>query len=337
MVSDDRPAVLVTRPIFAEVVGRLAEGARVEVQAEDRCLDPEELRQRVRGVQGLLSFVTDRVDASVMDAAPGLRVIGNCAVGFDNVDLAAATERGIQVSNTPGVLTEATADLAWALLLAVARGVVPADRHVRQGRFHGWGPMDFLGQDLCGATLGILGMGRIGQAVARRAAGFRMRVLYTTRSPWTPGPGDAHAGGPGTDPAPRPVPLDDLLRESDVVSIHVPLTPATDGMIGRRELALMKPAAVLINTSRGRVVDEQALVDALRERRIGGAGLDVYEREPALAPGLAELDSVVLLPHIGSASVGTRRKMAMTAAENILRGLRGERVPNLVNTELPAP
>jgi len=334
MTAAEKPGVLVTRPIFPEVVERLSAGARVEVQPEDRCPGPEELRGLVRGMRGLLSFVTDRVDAPVMDAAPGLRVIGNCAVGFDNVDLAEATRRGIQVSNTPGVLTEATADLAWALLLAVARGVVPADRHVREGRFRGWGPMDFLGRDLCGETLGILGMGRIGQAVARRAAGFGMRVLFTTRSPWTGSPGFPRAAAPAPEPAPRAVPLDTLLRESDFLSVHVPLTPATVRMIGRRELALMKPTAVLINTSRGRVVDEQALVEALREGTIGGAGLDVYEREPELAPGLAELPNAVLLPHIGSASVGTRRKMAMTAAENILCGLRGERVPDLVNTDV---
>jgi lactate dehydrogenase-like 2-hydroxyacid dehydrogenase len=337
MPSPTKLSVLVTRPIFSQVVQRLEEHARVIVSEEDRCLETRELIERVRGMNALLSFVTDRVDAAVMDAAPGLRVIGNCAVGYDNIDLAAATERGIQVSNTPGVLTEATADLAWALLLAVARGLVPADRHVREGAFHGWGPMDFLGRDLCGTTLGILGMGRIGQAVARRAMGFRMRILYTTRSPWQGSLGSVSFPDSDFDPGPHPVPLDVLLRESDFLSIHVPLNPSTHRLIGRKELAMMKPSAVLINTSRGKVLDEGALVDVLRERKIAGAGLDVFEDEPALAPGLADLDNAVLLPHIGSASVGTRMKMAMTAAENIIQGLQGRRVPNLVNTDLPAP
>jgi len=332
-----KPGVLVTRPIFPEVIARLAEHVRVCVQEEDRRLEPAALRERVRGMVGLLSFVTDRVDASVMDASPELRVIGNCAVGYDNIDLDAATARGIQVSNTPGVLTEATADLAWALILAVARKLVPADRHVRQGRFHGWGPMDFLGTDLCGATLGILGMGRIGRAVARRAVGFRMRILYTSRSPVEPLPADATLGGAGFGEGPERVPLDRLLRESDILTLHVPLSESTFHLIGRQELAAMKPASILINTSRGKVVDEAALVEALRDARMGGAGLDVYEDEPALAPGLCDLDNVVVLPHIGSATVGTRMKMAMTAAENIIQGVQGRRVPNRVNTGLPVP
>jgi len=189
MCPAGRPRVFVTRPIFPEVIDRLAEHAEVTCPKEDRSLEPVELVRRVQGIDGLLCFVTDRVDAVVMDAAYGLRVIGNCAVGYDHIDLGAATERDIQVSNTPGVLTEATADLSWALLLAVARKVVPADRHVRDGAFHGWGPMDFMGADLSGATLGILGMGRIGQAVARRALGFGMRVLYKSASDRTVRPG----------------------------------------------------------------------------------------------------------------------------------------------------
>ncbi len=326
--------VLVTRPIFSRVIQRIAEHAHVSCPEQDRSLDPPELLERVRGADALLSFVTDRVDAALMDAADGLKVIGNCAVGYDNIDLAAATARGIQVSNTPGVLTEATADLAWALLLAVARGLLSADRIVRQGKFHGWGPMDYLGMDLCGSTLGILGMGRIGQAVARRAPGFGMRVLYTNLSgrdvslkPWT-------LSGAEQDAGPSRVPLDTLLRESDVLSIHVPLSDTTNRLIGAEELARMKPTSVLINTARGKVVDETALVEALGNGTIAGAGLDVYQDEPALAPGLAKLDNTVLLPHIGSASVGTRMKMAMTAAENIIQGLQGRRVPNLVNTGL---
>jgi len=334
MSSSEKPMVLVTRRIFPEVIDRLEEHAHVIVPDEDRCLEPRELKERVRGVTGLLSFVTDRVDGEVMDAAAGLRVIGNGAVGYDNVDLAQATRRRIQVSNTPGVLTEATADLAWALLLAAARGLVPADRLVRQGKFHGWGPMDFLGLDLCGSTLGILGMGRIGQAVARRAMGFRMRILYTTRSDREIPLQGMTLPDPDLDLGPNRVPLNTLLEESDFLSVHVPLSPSTHRLLGRNELARMKPTAVLINTSRGKVVDEGALVEALREKRIAAAGLDVYENEPDLAAGLAELDQAVLLPHIGSASKGTRMKMAMTAAENIVQALLGNRVPNLVNTDL---
>jgi len=334
MSPAEKPRVFIARPIFPEVIERLAEHAEVVCSKEDRCLEHSELERCVRGKGGLFAFLTDRVDAELMDAAGGLRVIANCAVGYDNIDVASATERGIQVSNTPGVLTDATADLAWALLLAVARKVVQADRHVREGAFHGWGPMDFLGADLAGTTLGILGMGRIGQATARRALGFSMRVLYTSASNRAVSLWGKARPEPDFDFGPHPVSLDTLLSEADFLSIHVPLTPATAGIIGRDELERMKSSAILINTSRGRVVDESALVRALRSGRIAGAGLDVYEAEPVLAQGLTELDNVVLLPHIGSASLGTRMKMAMTAANNIIEGLQGKRVPNLVNTDL---
>lgn len=335
MSSGKRPAILVTYPIFPEAVDRLRTIGDVSVPEERRNLTRKELMERIQAKHALLSLVTDRVDAEVMDAAGGsLRVIGNCAVGYDNIDLKAATQRGIQVSNTPGVLTEATADLAWALMLSVARRVVVGDRHVRKGAFHGWGIMDFLGQDLQGTTLGILGMGRIGQAVARRAMGFRMRVLYTTRSERTFSLWGKDGVPPDFDFSPHRVPLETLLQESDFLSIHVPSGASTHHIIGWEELVKMKPTAFLINTARGNIVEEDALVKALKEKQIAGAGLDVYEKEPALAQGLTDLDNVVLLPHIGSATHATRRRMAMTAVDNILAGLQGERVPNLVNTDV---
>lgn len=335
MDSVQRPAVLVTHPVFQEAVKRFESFADVTILQEAGKETSGRIKKSIEGKKALLTLVTDRVDAELMDAAGGsLLVIGNCAVGYDNIDLEAATQRGIQVSNTPGVLTEATADLAWALILSVSRKIAECDRHVRNGRFEAWGLMDFLGRDVCGATLGILGMGRIGQAVARRAYGFRMRVLYTSRSDkplhfWEHLPADLDMKC-----RPRRVPMETLLKESDFLSIHVPLSESTVHLIGQEELGMMKSTSFLINTARGKVVDEQALVRALREDKIAGAGLDVYENEPQLAEGLAELENVVLLPHIGSATQETRLNMVLTAVENILEGLKGRRVPNLVNTDL---
>jgi len=297
----------------------------VEVNPEDRALTREELLRAVAGRDGVLWLLTDRSDAEVVDAAKGCKVFANYAVGYDNIDVDAATERGIAVTNTPGVLTDATADLAWALLFSVARRVVEADRYTREGKFRGWGPMLFLGGDITGRTLGIVGAGRIGQAVARRSVGFGMKVLYTNPSPRPELEREIGA---------RRVELDELLRRADFVSIHTPLTEETRHLVGKRELGLMKSTAYLINTSRGPVVDERALVEALREKRIAGVGLDVYENEPELAPGLAELDNVVLLPHLGSASVQTRTRMAEMAAHNLLAVLSGEVPGNLVNEEV---
>ncbi len=252
-------------------------------------------------------------------------MISNYAVGYDNIDVAAATARGILVCNTPGVLTETTADLAWALLMAAARRVVAADGYLRAGKWRSWSPQLMLGQDVHGATLGIVGFGRIGQAVARRAQGFGMRILYhdlERKAQAEEAVGAEFAG------------LRDLLRASDFVSVHTPLTEETHHLIGSEELALMKPTAVLINTARGPVVDGGAVAEALRERRIFAAALDVFEREPP-APDdpLLKLDNAVVVPHIASASVATRTRMAMMAAENLLAGLRGERPPHLVNLE----
>ncbi len=315
--------VLVTRRIPREGLDLLEEaGLQVEVFPEDRPITREELLDGVRDKDGLLCLLTDRVDREVMDAAPGLRVISLYAVGYDKVDLQEADRRGILVTNTPGVLTDATADLAWALLFAAARRIVEADRFFRSGKWNGWGPMQFLGADITGRTLGVVGAGRIGTNFAKKSRGFEMDVLYTH-----PRPNPVLEEELGA----RRVPLEELLKRSDFVSLHVPLTEGTRHMIGVRELALMKPAAVLVNTSRGPVVDEAALAAALRRGRPGAAGLDVYENEPLPAPGLTDLPNVVCLPHIGSATVGTRTRMARMAAENLLAGLRGEVPPNLVN------
>jgi len=259
---------------------------------------------------GWLCLLTDRVDRARLEACPGLRIVANMAVGTDNVDLEAARELGIAVSNTPDVLTDATADLTFALLLAAARRLPWADRYVRAGAFTGWDPELGVGLDVTGRTLGIVGAGRIGEAVARRAAGFDMPVLRHSRS--------------------SGIPLDELLAGSDFVSLHVPLGAATRHLIGARELALMRPRAVLVNTSRGPVVDEAALVEALRAGRIAAAALDVFEHEPALAPGLSELPNVVLCPHLGSATEATRDRMAEIAARNIVAYLAGEQLPTPV-------
>jgi len=253
-------------------------------------------------------------------------MVANCAVGYDNIDVQACTDRNIAVSNTPGVLTETTADMAWALLMAAARRVVEADRYVREGKFTAWAPMLFLGQEVNHKVLGVVGMGRIGMAVARRASGFKMSVIYH----------DAHRKSPEEEQelGVQYRNLKDLLREADYISLHVPLNEQTRHLIGSSELKQMKQTAYLINTSRGPVIDEQALVEALQAHELAGAGLDVYEEEPQLAPGLAELNNVTLAPHIASATVETRTKMAVMAAENLLAGLKGQKIPNLVNREL---
>ena len=267
-----------------------------------------------------------RVQEEVLAAAPLLRVVANVGVGYDNIDLAACTRRGIRVTNTPDVLTDTTADLAFALLMAVARRVVEADRYVRDGRWQRWEWGLLWGADIWGKTLGIWGFGRIGQAMARRGRGFDMRILYHSRRR-APEALERESGA-------RYVDRDTLLAESDFLSLHVPLTAETRGMLSASELALMKPAAYLINTARGKVVEEEALVQTLKDRKIAGAGLDVFEREPRVHPELLALPNVVLAPHIGSATGETRLKMALLAAENLLAALDGERPPNLVNPEV---
>ena len=317
--------ILITGRLPEEIMASLSKKYAVEANMEDRPFDRQKLLQSIRDKDGLISMITDNVDAELLDAAPHLKIIAHFGVGYNNIDVKAASERGIHVSNTPGVLTDATAELAFALILAVSRRVVACDRLTREGRFQYWAPMLFLGREVTGKTLGIIGLGKIGEAVAMRAKGFHMRILYHNRTRIDISQEKALNA--------EYVSLTTLLAESDFVSLHVPLTEHTKHLIGEDELSLMKPTAYLINTSRGPVVDEQALVSALRERTIDGAGLDVYEHEPALTPGLTELDNVVLLPHVGSGTLETRIKMATMAVENLIAGLSGEVPPNLVNPE----
>jgi glyoxylate reductase len=328
MDSAVRPRIAVTRLLPGGALERLRTAGHVVVHEEDRPPSRDELLALVREADGLLCLLTERIDAEVLDAASRLRVVSNYAVGVNNVDVAAATRRGILVTNTPDVLTEATADFTWALILAACRRLGEGERLVRAGAWRGWSPTQLLGADVYGTTLGIVGLGRIGRAVARRAAGFAMPVLHHTQRPVDPAVEQSLGA--------RPVALDDLLRAADVVSLHVPYTPATHHLVDAARLHLMKPSAFLINTARGPLVDEAALVEALRMGVIAGAGLDVYEREPALAPGLAELPNVVLAPHLGSATVEARSAMADLAAENLLAGLAGRRPPHPVNSEVLA-
>ncbi len=319
--------VYVTRNIAEEAMQTIKAEAEMAVW-KDPDLPPSRdvLLEEMCGIHGLLCLLTDTIDEEVIAAGESLRVISNYAVGHDNIDLAAATRRGVLVCNTPGVLTETTADLAWALLMAAGRRVVEADAYLRAGKWQSWSPQLLLGQDVNGATLGIIGFGRIGQAVGRRASGFDMRVIYTdvTRQP----DAERAIGAEFVD-------LQALLRESDFVSVHTPLNDETHHLIGAEELALMKPSAVLVNTARGPIVDGAALAEALRERRIFAAGLDVFESEPIPSDDpLLELDNVVLLPHIGSASIATRTRMANMAAANLIAGVKGQRPPNLVNPEV---
>lgn len=317
--------ILITALLPDEVVSLIRQEHRVEMNGELRPMDREKLLRGLEGKDGLLCSITDRIDGELLDCAPRLRIIANYGVGFDHIDLDAVTRKGIPVTNTPGVLTDATADIAFALILATARRMVEGDRIARAGRFRFWSPLNFLGQQVSGKTLGIVGFGRIGRALAKRAAGFDMKVIYHSRTRLDL----SEELQLNVDYAS----FEELLRAADFVSVHVPLTPQTRHLVGARELKLMKPSAYLINTARGPVVDEAALVEALRSGTIRGAGLDVYENEPDLAPGLAELDNAVLLPHVGSATIETRTRMAYMAAENLLTGLRGEKPPNCLNWE----
>jgi glyoxylate reductase len=318
-----RPKAFVTRVIPEPGIALLQEHYDVEVNREDVPLDAEALAARCRGVTAVVTLLTDRVDATLLDRCPDVRLVANVAVGYDNIDVAAATERGVWVTNTPDVLTETTADLAWALLLATARRVGEAERFVRAGKYRGWGIMMLLGGDVHGKTLGIAGLGRIGEAVARRARGFSMRVIYTDACR-APKELERELGATFVDKA-------TLLRESDFISLHMPLLPDTHHFIGEPELRQMKCSAYLINTSRGPIVDEAALAEALHASTIAGAGLDVFEDEPNVHPRLLACENAVLLPHIASASIETRTRMATIAAENCVAFLRGERPPTAVN------
>ncbi|MBM3212525.1 D-glycerate dehydrogenase [Candidatus Poribacteria bacterium] len=316
--------VYVSRPIPEPGLEVLRKAAcDFEVKPTDELVSKEELLEKVKGRDALLCLLTEKIDKDIIKAGDKLKIIANYAVGYDNIDVETATKSGIWVSNTPGVLTDTTADMAWALIFSVARRIVEADKYVRAGKFKGWSATMLLGGDVYGKTLGIVGAGRIGVSVAKRAVGFNMRIIYADVRPNLEMESDKIGA--------KKVDMDTLLKESDFVSIHVPLMPETRHLIGRRSLAMMKPTAYLINTSRGPVVDEEALAEALRNKVIGGAGLDVYEKEPEIHPGLMELDNAVLAPHIASGSVETRGKMAMMAAENVVAALNGKTPPNAVN------
>jgi len=321
-----KPRVLVTREIPAEAVNRLKQHFVVDSNQKDLPVSPKQLLSKLKGKDGVVTLSTDIVNDAVLAKNPQLKIVSNVAVGYNNLDLEAATKRGVMMTNTPGVLDDTTADLTWGLILAAARGLANADRTVRSGRWKRWRMMEFLGQDIYGKTIGICGFGRIGRRVARRAMGFDMKVLYASRN--------RAAESVEQEFRASYVDKHTLLRESDVVTLHLPLFPETRHYIASRELALMKKTAILVNASRGPVVDERALVKALKSRRIAAAGLDVYENEPALAPGLAALPNTVLTPHIGSGSFETRLRMSNMAVTNCIAGLTGQRPPNLLNPEV---
>ena len=320
-----KPRVLITREVFDETIEYLRGHCDVDGNQPDIAFSPEELRRRAADKDGVVCSLTDRIDSQLIAGCAKLKVVANIAVGYNNIDVAACTAHGVMVTNTPGVLDDSTADLAWTLMLGTARRITEVERRVRNGEWTGWRLKQWLGTDVHHATLGIVGMGRIGQAIARRALGFDMRVLYHNRArvaedierrlqvTWTT--------------------LDELLEQSDFVVLQVPYTPETHHLIGAAQLAKMKPGAILINSTRGGVVDDAALVAALKAGSIRGAGLDVFENEPRLNPGFLELDNVVLAPHVGSSTEATRRAMAMTAAQNAVAVLTGATPPNLVNPE----
>jgi len=317
-----KPAVFLTRALPEAVMTRLAAETYLTANPHDRPLTAAKLAAGVAGQDALITTLADPVDAALLDRAPGLKVVANYAVGYNNIDVAAAQERGVAVTNTPGVLTDATADIAFGLLLTVGRRIAEGDRFVRTGAWTGWAPLQLLGGDVTGATLGLIGLGRIGKAVAQRARGFDMRLLYWNRTRLS-AEEEAKLGL-------TYAPIEDVLATADFVSLHVALTPETHHLINADRLALMKPTAYLINTARGAVIDEGALVAALQAGQIAGAGLDVFEEEPKLHPGLAALDNVVIPPHLGSATVGTRTKMGMMVVDNVLAACAGETPPNLV-------
>ena len=314
--------VYITRQLPDEALNIIRTAAEMEVWPEDRPVPRDVLAEKIRDVDGVLCLLTDKIDGELLHNASNLRVVSQMAVGVDNIDVVACRARNVAVGNTPGALTETTADLAFALLLATARRVVEAERFLRAGQWQTWSPMLLVGPDVHHATLGIVGMGRIGYEMARRAHGFQMNLLYSSRSPHPDAEQDFGA---------KRVDLNTLLSESDFVSLHAPLTSETRHLIGPEQLARMKPSAVLVNTARGSVVDQAALVNALRDHQIAGAGLDVFDTEP-LPPDdpLLTLDNVVLLPHIGSASIATRTKMAVLAAENLVAGIQGKALPHAV-------
>jgi lactate dehydrogenase-like 2-hydroxyacid dehydrogenase len=318
-----KPKVLITQKIFDEAVVLVKEHFEVDYNASEVPLSSSLLVKRLQGKSGAITLLTDSIDEALLSQCPDLKIVSNVAVGYNNIDVDACTRHGVMVTNTPGVLDETTADFTWTLIMAAARRLVESDVFLRSSRWKGWGLMQFLGHDVHHKTLGICGLGRIGQGVARRARGFEMKILYT----------DAVRAAPSIEESlgVQFVEKKVLLAQSDFVTLHVPLTPQTTHYISTEELELMKPTSLLINASRGPVVDEKALVKALQSGKIAGAGLDVYEKEPQVEPALMQMTNVVLAPHIASASGETRLRMATMAAENMIAGLMGRRPPNLVN------
>jgi len=320
-MADPRPLLYLSRALPAAVMTTVRERYRLVVEPTEGPPTVEALHAGLRRAAAAIVTLTERIDREALEGVTNLRILANYAVGYNNIDLAAAQQRRVIVTNTPDVLTDATADLTWALLLATARRVVEGDGLVRSGGWVGWTATQLLGAEVTGRTLGIIGMGRIGQAVAQRAVGFRMPILYHSRRPLPTG---------AASPTWRAVALPTLLQQSDFISLHVPLTPDTRHLIDAAALKQMRPTAILINTARGPIVDESALVEALRAGQIAGAGLDVYEREPAVDPRLASLSQVVMLPHVGSATATARIKMGMICLQNIEAVLAGRPAPNEV-------
>jgi gluconate 2-dehydrogenase len=320
-----KPKILVTREVFDETLDYLAQHCEVDANQEDIAFDPEMLAQRLAGKAGVMCCLTDRIDNKMLERAPGLKAVANIAVGYNNIDVPACTARGILATNTPGVLDDSTADLAFALMLGAARRLTEVESYIRGGEWTGWRLKQWLGIDVHHATLGIIGMGRIGQVIARRASGFEMKILYSNRNPVAK---DIEKRLNATC-----VGRDELLAQSDFVILQVPYSPETHHLIGAAELQKMKPTAILINSTRGGVVDDAALIAALKAGTIRGAGLDVFENEPRLNPAFLELKNVVLAPHIGSSTEATRRAMAMTAAKNLVAALTGGTPPNLLNPD----
>ncbi|HUT82054.1 MAG TPA: D-glycerate dehydrogenase [Candidatus Bathyarchaeia archaeon] len=326
-----KTSVFLTRKIPQKAIDYiLSHDIDLEMNQEDRVLTKEEIMEGVKGKEVLICLLTDTIDTEIMDyAGKQLKLIANYAVGYNNIDVKSATERKIPVTNTPGVLTETTADLTMALLLSIARRIVESDKFTRENKFKGWGPLLHLGGDIYEKTLGIIGAGRIGSAVAQRAAkGFNMKILYTNRNRNVDLEENYQA---------KFVSLEELLKNSDFVTLHVPLTDETRYLIGEKEIDLMKDTAYLINTSRGLVIDEKALVKCMKEEKIAGAALDVYEHEPELTAGLIDLDNVIVTAHIGTATIDTRTKMGMIVAENLLAVLAGKIPPNCINPEIFNP
>lgn len=322
----DKPKIFLTRPIPPASIELLKREAELTYNPDNRVLSRTELIAGMAGQDGLLCTLMDGIDGELLDTNPNLKIVANYAVGYNNIDVAAASARNIPVTNTPGVLTDSTADMAWALMFAIGRRLVEGDQLVRSRNWQGWGPLQLLGQDITGATLGLIGFGRIGKAMVQRAKGFEMKVVYWNRTRLS----ETEEAELGITYGSR----EEVLAQSDFVSLHVALTPDTTHLIGPTELAAMKSTAYLINTARGPVVDEKALVEALKSGSIGGAGLDVFEKEPILEPELYDLPNVVIQPHLGSATIGTRTKMGNMAAENCFAACSGERPPNLVNPEI---